>query len=147
MNVFRKRNTLSFISYSTSPPLEEVSDIVTSLWISILQDGSPLANISGQQFEAGKEGGVCQERLNLNQNLCESKQTLETTTFHVSKGTFEYVSLSVPLYSDTYMESLKLFTSPGASPGVGLSTHGFCILHSMPCSHGNTPAEGRGLLG
>lgn len=40
---------------------------------------------------------------------------------------------------DTHMELPKLFTCSGASPGVG--------KHSMPCSHGNTPADGRGLLG
>lgn len=47
----------------------------------------------------------------------------------------------------THMESLKLPTTPGASPGVGLLKQGLLALQRMPCSQGSVPAEGMALLG
>lgn len=45
------------------------------------------------------------------------------------------------------MESLKLPTTPGDSPGVGLLKQGLWALQRMPCSQGSVPAEGMALLG
>ena len=45
------------------------------------------------------------------------------------------------------MESLKLPTTPGDSPGVGCLKQGLLALQTMPCSHGNVPAEGIALFG
>lgn len=45
------------------------------------------------------------------------------------------------------MESLKLPTTPGDSPGVGFLKQGLLALQRMPCSQGSVPADGMALLG
>lgn len=46
-----------------------------------------------------------------------------------------------------HMESLKLPTIPGLSPGVGLRKQGLLALQMIPCTHGRVPADGMALLG
>lgn len=45
------------------------------------------------------------------------------------------------------MESLKLPTTPGASPGVGYRKQGLFALQMIPCTQGKVPADGMALLG
>lgn len=45
------------------------------------------------------------------------------------------------------MESLKLPTMPGDSPGVGFLKHGLLALQRIPWSHGSVPADGMALFG
>lgn len=45
------------------------------------------------------------------------------------------------------MESLKLPTTPGDSPGVGCLKQGLLALQRIPWSHGSVPADGIALLG
>lgn len=47
----------------------------------------------------------------------------------------------------TDMESLKLPTTPGDSPGVGFRKQGLLALQRIPWSHGSVPADGIALLG
>lgn len=46
-----------------------------------------------------------------------------------------------------HMESLKLPTTPGDSPGVGPLKQGLLALQRMPWIHGSVPADGIALLG
>lgn len=45
------------------------------------------------------------------------------------------------------MESLKLPTTPGVSPGVGYRKQGLLALQIMPCTQGSVPADGIALFG
>ncbi len=46
-----------------------------------------------------------------------------------------------------HMESLKLPTTPGDSPGVGFLKQGLLALQRIPWSQGSVPADGMALLG
>lgn len=48
---------------------------------------------------------------------------------------------------ESYIESLKLPTTPGVSPGVGYRKQGLLALQMIPCTQGKVPADGMALLG